>query len=74
VASARLEAFLPGAGTVDLVDELTAAGDDVRACEVQFRSFGGHSRFGGPVRTLRCREDNVLLRETLDRSRRLSAS
>jgi regulator of ribonuclease activity A len=54
-----------GLGTADLVDELTAGSHEVRACDLQLRQFGGHQRFGGPVRTIRCHEDNALLRETL---------
>ncbi|MEU4376967.1 ribonuclease E activity regulator RraA [Pseudonocardia alni] len=49
--------------TADLADDL---GDAVRSCDVQFRSFGAHSRFAGPVRTVRCENDNALLRATLD--------
>ncbi|WP_374675858.1 ribonuclease E activity regulator RraA [Ideonella sp.] len=30
-----------------------------------FRLYGGHAAFHGPVRTLRCFEDNALLRERL---------
>ena len=37
----------------------------MRACELQLRAFGAHERFAGPVRTLRCREDNALLQDVL---------
>ena len=49
-------------GTADLVDVL---GDGVRSCDLQLRSLGGRSRFAGPVRTVRCREDNALVKQVL---------
>ncbi len=49
-------------GTADLVDRL---GEDVRSCDVQFTSFGGRQQFAGPARTLRCSQDNALLKQTL---------
>jgi regulator of ribonuclease activity A len=45
--------------TADLLDE---HGDGATVCLIQFRSYGA-SRFSGPVATVRCFEDNVLLRE-----------
>jgi regulator of ribonuclease activity A len=48
--------------TSDLVD---AHGDALQICQVQFRQFGGRSRFHGPIRTLKTFEDNALLKETL---------
>lgn len=48
--------------TADLVDEI---GPDVRSCDVQFRQFGGRSQFAGPIRTVRCFEDNALLKSVL---------
>jgi len=35
---------------------------DAASCETQFRQFGGRRSFSGPVATVRCPEDNVLLR------------
>ena len=49
-------------GTADLADEL---GDAVESCDLQFRSFGRRVRVSGPIRTVRCRDDNVLLRDLL---------
>lgn len=60
--SARFEA---GEATADLVDDLTASGSEVRTCELQFLDLGGRNRFSGPVRTVRCLEDNALLRNVL---------
>ncbi len=48
--------------TADLVD---AHQERVRTCETQFRQFGGRRAFAGLVRTVRSREDNVLLRGIL---------
>ncbi|HEV8104638.1 MAG TPA: ribonuclease E activity regulator RraA [Gaiellaceae bacterium] len=44
--------------TADLLDEHGAA---AQVCLIQFRSFGA-PRFSGRVATIRCQEDNVLLR------------
>jgi regulator of ribonuclease activity A len=51
--------------TADLIDE---HGDSLRSCAVQFRQFGGATRFFGPVRTLKTLEDNALIRATLSRA------
>lgn len=48
--------------TADLVDDI---GPDVRSCDVQFRQFGGRSQFAGPVTTVRCFQDNALLKSIL---------
>jgi regulator of ribonuclease activity A len=32
---------------------------------LQFRSFGGRAAFDGPIRTVRCFEDNALVKSTL---------
>ncbi len=48
--------------TADLVDEFE---DRVHSCTVQFRQFGGRLRFGGPIRTVKTREDNALIKATL---------
>lgn len=48
--------------TADLVDEI---GPDVRSCDVQFRQFGARAEFAGPITTVRCFEDNALLKSVL---------
>jgi regulator of ribonuclease activity A len=48
--------------TADLVDDL---GADVRSCDTQFRQFGGRSMFAGQIHTVRCFEDNALLKSVL---------
>lgn len=48
--------------TADLLD---AHGAAAAVCLIQFRSFGARS-FAGPIATVRCNEDNVLLRARVD--------
>ena len=48
--------------TADLVDEI---GPEVRSCDVQFRQFGGRTQFAGPISTVRCLQDNALLKSVL---------
>jgi regulator of ribonuclease activity A len=48
--------------TADLVDEV---GPDVRSCDLQFAQYGGQSQFAGPISTVRCFEDNALLKSVL---------
>ena len=48
--------------TADLVDDIGAA---VRSCDVQFRQFGARTQFAGPISTVRCFEDNALLKSVL---------
>lgn len=48
--------------TADLCDEHA---DTLQICEIGFLSFGGVSRFHGPVSTLKCFEDNSLVRAAL---------
>ena len=48
--------------TADLVDEI---GPDVRSCDLQLRQFGGRSQFAGPITTVKCFEDNALLKSVL---------
>ncbi|WP_313674818.1 ribonuclease E activity regulator RraA [Mycolicibacterium sp.] len=48
--------------TADLVDDI---GPDVRSCDVQFRQYGGRTEFAGPVTTVRCHQDNALLKSVL---------
>ena len=52
-------AFRP---TADLVDDI---GADVRSCDLQLRQFGGRSEFAGPITTVRCFQDNALLKSVL---------
>lgn len=45
--------------TADLLD---AYGDRATVCETVFRQFGGVRSFAGEIATVRCHEDNVLVR------------
>jgi regulator of ribonuclease activity A len=49
--------------TADLCDAHEA---HLRSCLLQFRQFGALTRFHGEVRTVKCYDDNVLLRRTLE--------
>jgi regulator of ribonuclease activity A len=48
--------------TADLFDDY---GPELAACETQFRSYGARARFAGPLATVRCREDNALVKKVL---------
>nr|A3Q7S1.1 RecName: Full=Putative 4-hydroxy-4-methyl-2-oxoglutarate aldolase; Short=HMG aldolase; AltName: Full=Oxaloacetate decarboxylase; Short=OAA decarboxylase; AltName: Full=Regulator of ribonuclease activity homolog; AltName: Full=RraA-like protein [Mycobacterium sp. JLS] len=48
--------------TADLVDDI---GPDVRSCDLQLRQFGGRPEFAGRVTTVRCFQDNALLKSVL---------
>ncbi|QTE28244.1 ribonuclease E activity regulator RraA [Pengzhenrongella sicca] len=48
--------------TADLVD---AHGAALGSCDLQLRQYGGHTAFAGTVRTVRCHEDNALVRRVL---------
>lgn len=48
--------------TADLMDEY---GDELGSCELQLTQYGGRHAFHGPVRTVRCSEDNALVKATL---------
>ena len=45
--------------TADLLDEY---GDRAAVCELRFRQFGGVRSFTGEISTVRCHEDNVLVK------------
>lgn len=48
--------------TADLFDRFE---DRVQVCEPLFRDFGGLDRFAGPVATVKCFEDNSLVKAAL---------
>jgi len=48
--------------TADLID---AHGDSIQSCDTQFRQFGARHAFHGPIRTIRTREDNALIKQLL---------
>lgn len=51
--------FIP---TADLVDEI---GPDVRSCDTQMRNLGGRVEFCGKISTVKCFQDNALLKKVL---------
>ncbi|MEV6428397.1 ribonuclease E activity regulator RraA [Nocardia sp. NPDC051463] len=48
--------------TADLADEI---GPEIRSCDTQFIQFGGHATFSGRITTIRCFQDNLLVKQTL---------
>ena len=50
------------AATADLVDQ---HGDALASCDVQLRQYGGRTSFSGLVRTVRCHQDNALVKQIL---------
>ena len=55
---------LPVTSTADLSDEHP----DALVCGLQLRQFGGVTEFSGPIATVRCHDDNVLLRQQIEGS------
>lgn len=51
--------FIPTADLVDII------GDDVRSCDTQFSDLGGTTEFAGPITTVKCFQDNALLKSIL---------
>lgn len=49
--------------TADLCD---AHQEDCQVCTTQFRQYGGRRVFSGRIRTIECRNDNILLRRALE--------
>jgi len=49
--------------TTDLYDDFEG---NCQTCSTQFRDYGARKRFHGPLRTVKCLEDNVLFRQLLD--------
>lgn len=48
--------------TADLYDE---RGEELDSCDLQLRRYGGRRAFHGLIATVRCHQDNVLLRAAL---------
>jgi regulator of ribonuclease activity A len=53
----------PVRATADVVDEY---GDSAQACELQLHQFGGVSAFAGTIATVRCFEDNALVKQRVN--------
>jgi regulator of ribonuclease activity A len=52
--------------TVSTADLWDAFGKQCTSCETQFKLYGAVRQFRGPVRTVRCFDDNALLRQMLN--------
>ncbi|QJW37736.1 ribonuclease E activity regulator RraA [Cellulosimicrobium protaetiae] len=52
----------PVPATADLADE---HGEALQSCDVQLRQYGGVAAFAGPAATIRCFEDNALVKARL---------
>jgi regulator of ribonuclease activity A len=50
-------------GTADLCDE---HGEHLQVCEPLFQAYGGRHAFSGPVATVRCFEDNTLVKQAVE--------
>ena len=48
--------------TADLVDEIYP---DVRSCDLQLQNYGARTMFAGQISTVRCYQDNALLKSVL---------
>ncbi|WP_319452673.1 MULTISPECIES: ribonuclease E activity regulator RraA [unclassified Mycobacterium] len=48
--------------TADLVDDVYP---DVRSCDLQLQNYGATTMFAGPITTVRCFQDNALLKSVL---------
>ena len=48
--------------TADLVDDIYP---DVRSCDLQLQNYGATTMFAGPITTVRCFQDNALLKSIL---------
>jgi regulator of ribonuclease activity A len=46
--------------TADLCDQFS---DELEVCELPMHDYGGEFRFSGPIATIKCFEDNSLVRE-----------
>ncbi|AJE32673.1 ribonuclease activity regulator protein RraA [Corynebacterium humireducens NBRC 106098 = DSM 45392] len=53
--------FIATADLVDIIGE-----DVVRSCDTQFQNFGGITEFCGPITTIKCFQDNGLVKSTLN--------
>ncbi|AEF38502.1 ribonuclease E activity regulator RraA [Hoyosella subflava] len=48
--------------TADLADEI---GPEIKSCDTQFTQFGGRREFAGRITTVKCFQDNALLKSIL---------
>lgn len=50
--------------TADLCDDFASK---LKVCTMEFQSYGKHKRFSGPIATVKVFEDNVLVKEALQK-------
>jgi regulator of ribonuclease activity A len=50
---------------MSIADRLDAAPAEYHNCELQLRQFGGRGSFDGPIRTVQCYDDTVLVKQVL---------
>ena len=62
MSAASTPAGSTAVNTADLYDE---RGDELASVSLQFQSLGGRSHFSGRARTIRCFQDNALVKATL---------
>jgi regulator of ribonuclease activity A len=55
-----------GQGWVSTTDTADAEPAGLQVCELQFQVHGARRRFAGRIRTVRCWQDNVLIRRVLE--------
>jgi regulator of ribonuclease activity A len=60
--SANCEELAMSFRTADLYDE---HGENLQSCDTQLRQYGGRAVFDGPISTVRCFEDNALIKSIL---------
>lgn len=53
-------------GGMTVADLCDAHEDEIEVCVLALRDFGGRRAFSGPIRTVRCHEDNSLVKATLE--------
>ena len=49
--------------TADICDAHIETGR-VQSCEIQFQQYGGRNAIAGPIRTVKCFEDNTLVKKS----------
>jgi regulator of ribonuclease activity A len=57
--------FMPKSLTLSVADLCDDHEDEIEVCLTPFRDFGGRTAFSGPIRTVRCHEDNTLAKALL---------
>ena len=58
-----MSAHEPITPTADLVDE---HGEALQSCDLQLRQYGARTSFSGAISTVRCHQDNALVKSTLN--------